>query len=1539
MPRFPPPGGAVTLVSEGGHIDINSGGTVNSGGGAVTILGDTTVDIDASVSSSGGDVTVVTEGRIDVDASVNSGNGNVVIASGSNTVDIAASVTSSGYATFLAGNDVFVGGTVSGADSVFMSASDLIQLSSAVSSSGGGVTLNGGRVIQNSGGDISAARDVGVITSSGSINMNDGATTTSGNARPIVYISATTADITGLNADNGAGAVTVVADGSITDAGDSAVDIRASDVFLVSTNGGIGTSGNALEIRSREVAGFAGAGGINLREVAAGGDVKVGETGPTSISLAGPTGTPFVVSVPAVEGLFTTGNGDIALTAEAGKITVGSAIAALGSGDILLDARGSGSDLEIDNTVLAADGSISLLAARSVLQNSNVLSTAGGTIDVRATDGGIHMADGVVTLSGGGNIRYQARQDIRLSGLVATQAYVAVDTTLGSINDGGDLLPDVIALGAQFRAPNGRIGYLGAITNPLETVLGQLAAEAGSGGVNIFNIGDLTVDTVPQVAVKRVAWNGIDGTVSSAALSGITTDPDGHVILVNAGELTVAQPVAAGGAGNVLLIGGTSSVSTVTLDAGVSSGSGALTIISAGSIDQTAGGDITTGGGDITAMAAGGAITMADGAESLSTGGDILYLATSDIEIGSLNAATGDVSILALSGSIVDGGDTHRDVIARDVQFFAAAGGIGNPGDGLETTVETMAAFAGDGSVKVTESDDLVIGTVGPIAITQVNADGSLSVTNSPTLSGITVTNGAILVDTEAGSIHVINPVLNLGPGDVLLEANGPASDIVVSNIVLAQNGNMSVLAEGSLWQYANLLGLGTGSIDVRAETGSIVMSNGTFTLASAGNIRYHADKNVVLSSLISPSSNVSVRADLGSILDGGDAQEDVIAPGVRLVAGHGVGTHRDPLETLVAVTTARAKAGGIHLVNHGPVIVDSVPDVTVQRVQPNGMLTQVTDAQMSDLATTAGGGDIELATRYGTILVNDGNAPQDGYGVRADAGGNIKLDANGGGSHVILNTGVLSGWGNICLLADDSVLVNTAATQIRTGGNGSIVIWADMNQDQVGDVLQLGGDIHTANGNITMFGQNVFQLDNGVITSDGGSVSIQAPKTILLAGGGVKTGSGSMAMSAGNITLNTALSSGGTLALAATRGSIGGAGSVSGGEVSLSALFNIGSAFNPLDVRAGTLATRSILGNTYMDVAGSTEAGRVAGPVLAGGVPPCGAGIPVTQVSTLDGIHSAGYLYLSVLGDLTGNTVSAGGDADVDVGGSVDIGLLSAGGRLDADVGDRLTFGRIRAGEADVNADEIRMATVEVGGKARFRARGSIVDNGSNLRAGDVVLSAGGNIGSGAPIRMNVGAIDTIRAGGDVNIVQNRGGDTPLGLISAGGQLTARVPSGGLIDRNGDTLNLQARAATIYARRLGTLQDALEVDIGPGNMKVNGSGLSGDETGDDYIFVNLAGNIELVNGHAVDYFGDEPIPGFVILNGQVIGGKESLLQRVFRSEAFLSETLSRILPNKDPQERYFLEPETPPREDWETIEYIPQQRTAPNIVNEPADS
>src|SRR5690606_11833539 len=117
-----------------------------------------------------------------------------------------------------------------------------------------------------------------------------------------------------------------------------------------------------------------------------------------------------------------------------------------------------------------------------------------------------------------------------------------------------------------------------------------------------------------------------------------------------------------------------------------------------------------------------------------------------------------------------------------------------------------------------------------------------------------------------------------------------------------------------------------------------------------------------------------------GSILDSGDehAGEDVIASGLRLVAGRTVGTAANPFETAVATLTARATTG-LFIVQSTALTIDAVA-VTVAAFG----VTDHTDAAQTDIVSTTGvlnlsllAGSLtmvsgtRLATTSGDIIVN----------------------------------------------------------------------------------------------------------------------------------------------------------------------------------------------------------------------------------------------------------------------------------------------------------------------------------------------------------------------------------------------------------------------------------------------------------------------------------------------------------------------------------------------------------------------------------------
>ncbi|MFH0908675.1 MAG: filamentous hemagglutinin N-terminal domain-containing protein [bacterium] len=1414
-----------------------------------------------------------------------------------------------------------------------------ITINTNIIAEAGSITIYGSEdIYQNIGGDIASdGGDIVVLSKGGPIVMQDGvrSITDGGN---IGYITASNLFLAGLDA--GTGQVAVVAlKGSIFDNGDTYQNVVAHDVQFFALTGHVGSADNRIETDVDNLAALAQYGDVNITED---DDLIIGTVGPISLNGVFLDATIIATNTPAFTGVIST-NGNVLVDTISGSISIEGVVASLSDGNVRIAANGGGSDLIILSPVVANNGNITLLAADSIVQTTNVIVQTFGSIDVEALAGEILMTDSGLSFANDGNISYQAFGDITMGSLISTQGSVSVASTLGSILDGGNSLPEIVAVSASLFATNGGIGVLGeGQEDPLEVGIGTVAAIAGEGGINMINGGDVTVGTVGTVTVQRILADGTTNIIAEPTLSGFTTRADGAIVFASIGSMTVNDAIAADGRGNVLLATATGTVNSVlygaqaTLNAPVSSSNGHITIVSGEALFQNTNGDISTFGGDVSAVTFDGPITMADGALTESHGGNVLYAANTNIFIGGIDAGTGTVALVALDGSIFDNGDTHTDVVAHAAQFISKNGGVGTTTNGIETTVDDLTAFAANGTVKITESDDVTIGSVGPVVVNVVGFDGTTSVTNTPVLSGIIASNGHILVDTVNGSITVTSAVVNIGAGNIWLDANGANSDVVLSNMILVVDGNTTITADDSIRQYEDVISAGNGSVDVEAFTGSLFMADGALAVANDGPIRYAAEGDVTLGGLITLSNTIVVISRSGSILDGGDAHKETLSPYVEFFAGDGVGSSTNQLDIITGFLAARGGPGGVNVENQGITLIDTVPEVVVERVTGDGSTLDITNAAVSDLVTTNNGG-VALSTVNGTIVISDGLSPSNYVGIHVDGTGTICVVANGTNSSLVIDADVISGSGDISLIADKSVIVNSNATEISTGGRGAIALWADQDGDGSGDYLQLTGKIQTQSGNIYVAGENIKQYGGSIVTVFG-NISLKAANKLQLSRKGkVMSYFGGIVMEAKSIKIDSKVK-GGSVFVHATRKSITGKGSIVADQVSLNAKQDIGSAKDPFDVDAGTLAAVTDTGDIYLHELNSVRVGQVDQLLLRFGVPECAKGMPVAFAPTINGVDSAGFLQFDVEGDLSGNRVEAGGDALITVGGSVNgLALLQAGGNIDlvvgdnyeggditaggdltADIGGTLKFDEIAASTVDITAGTIYMSIVNARRLAEFDVSRNIFDEGSMITSPELIMEAGGDIGSDDPIQLNVGHIGLIKGGGDVAIVQNAAGGTPTVLIQAGGNLYIGVPNGGLVDDNGFADNIIAADATFDAEFMGTLDDPLEVVIEPGNLKVSSGGLARSDVEDGYIFVHLDGTIGDAGEHQIEYIGTEDIPGLIIFNDRVVGGPDDVLRRFHRADAFMKEAPVIDRPYGWLGHPIFVTMETPGMESWE---------------------
>ncbi|NDB19205.1 MAG: hypothetical protein EB027_08120, partial [Actinobacteria bacterium] len=260
--------------------------------------------------------------------------------------------------------------------------------------------------------------------------------------------------------------------------------------------------------------------------------------------------------------------------------------------------------------------------------------------------------------------------------------------------------------------------------------------------------------------------------------------------------------------------------------------------------------------------------------------------------------------------------------------------------------------------------------------------------------------------------------------------------DVVATADVVSASGNVSVHAKDAVVfgtnadiRTASGSNAARGSIDVWAETRSITQhASSVFTSSgSAATARLRAGTNVTVGDIELPAGRVSITAVSGSVLDAdglvtsgvsrvNDADQDIIAAGLRMSAGSAVAESVNHLETTVATLTAIAANGGIWVLEADSLTVGDV-GLSVNRVlmDASTATAQSTDATQSDVRTTGGNGAIVLRTVAGSLTLTNGSAPGagsspvDSVAVSAHGTGNVLLQAQGVNADLNVDASVAS--------------------------------------------------------------------------------------------------------------------------------------------------------------------------------------------------------------------------------------------------------------------------------------------------------------------------------------------------------------------------------------------------------------------------------------------------------------------------------------------------------------------------------------------------
>ncbi len=923
---------------------------------------------------------------------------------------------------------------------------DVLQTAGDVlAASSGGINVYAGRDYNGGGANIKAGHATGDVTQSDGRDM----TTTSGT----INVKAT--EDVALSILSTSGSVNVTADddtysladnsGAITDnlTGDGA-NITGATATLRSATG-IGSAAAIMTDITTLDALNTTSGNIQATEISGGTDLNINQAAQQS-----PGGSDNDGNI-----VIQTTNGNLTVVADQSGVT------ATDAGAITLTAGNDDAtyteDLTINDTITANTGTVTLTSEDNdvVFGVDGDVTTTSGPVYVNAdsTNGSgiITMDDGTLIDAGDDIIDLSANGNITLGGLLTTSSAnnaVTLSSTAGGIVDGGDTYVDVVAASGRLVIDSATgVGH----ADDIETTV-------ASADIDNATSGNISIDETDAITIVK-AVQATTGDITVVADGTITADsagaPANVISTLTTGTITLD---ANGAASNIVL---NDSLSTATGDITVSADND-VTSDANGDITSTSGNLIVQADADSDADGQGGALTMANGTLYDAGSGTISLNADEDITLGGLlttNATTSAVAITSTSGALLDGGDTHTDIVANTASAVVSIDVV--KGVGTDDAIDTQAYIVDidnqtDGDIRIAEVDDLVINKA-VNSNPQGPEDGDIS---------IVTTDGSITINAGA----LTNAVSTGYDGTVTITAQGTNRALNVNDGVKSVNGDIALSAtDDVIFGADGDVTSTTGNVTVTADSnsdangsgGALTMDDGTLIDAGTGTIALNADEDITLGGLLTTNSTdtaVTLTSTSGGIVDGGATYVDVVATLGRLVidAVTGVGSAGNIETTIASIDLDNTTSGNID--------INETNDITIIQIDQDGAGTVNLDAA-------------------GTITID--TTANGGSGVTATSG-QVELDANGTTSDVLVNNVITTTSGTINVYADNDVTF-TNVGDVTSGGAGNVLINADADDATAGS----GGAIFMAD----------VDSDSTIINAGTGTITLLADEDITLGG------------------------------------------------------------------------------------------------------------------------------------------------------------------------------------------------------------------------------------------------------------------------------------------------------------------------------------------------------------------------------------------------------------------------------------------------------
>jgi filamentous hemagglutinin family protein len=1037
-PNFTPDGTVATSNLTPGTIDaaLNAGTnvTITTGGDAFADVGDITVN-NAILTTGTGSLTLSSYRNMILNAGITLAGGALTLradnaANGSGYINVSAAISTGGGNITMGGGS---GGITAGSGYAFGNASGQVV---GILVNGVAVNAGGGNIVMNGEGFNTTTNG------NNGVEVNGGSISTTG---------AGTISISGLGMGN-------------TNSGLDYGVYLAGGGILSTVNGALtvsGTDGNA-----------SGSGGSNYGVLVSNAGSTIETTGTGNVSVTG-TGGGVVgtsggfnpgVYVSDANGVHATGTGSISIVGTGGNtsgaddygilvtgsvVAAGGAISATGTGGggtgnghpgIQLN----GASAAITNT---GTGTITLIGTGgngSLTGNDFGVAVLGGTVSAVNGDLTINGTGGAAG-TGGGSF-----------GVLVSTAGSTIETTgTGNVSvtgTGGDV----------GGAGGGNFGVYITNANGIQTTGGGSITLTGLGGAGSGNnnIGIyISGGSVTAAGSGTIIASGTGGgSANSGGDTGLQVDTGGVISTVN-GNLLVTGQGGGTGSGNTnygVEVTGTSSTIETT---------------GAGNVSVTGtGGDVGgTGGGNfgVYADATDGIRTTGSGSINVTGTGGNSSGESEGVYIDQSNAihASGSGNI-AVQGTSVGGGGP--DGVQLNGGSITGTGG----------TVSVTGNAAPNGEGVNMNTGSAITNAGGNITVTGTGGAGAIDPGVDVSLGG----SGASISATGAGTVTVI------GQGG---NGSNPGVEVDAAGVISAVNGNVSVTGTGgqggaSANNYgvyvdgagATISTTGSGAVSVIGTGGNTTgAANFGIYVTTANGIQTTGGGNISLTGQGGASSGNS---NIGIYISGGTVT--AAGSGAITASGTGGGIANSGSDYGVSVDTA----GVISTVNG---------NLTIATAQGGGAGTGSFNrglyvASANSTIETTGTGNVSITGTGGDAggsgAGNDGVAVANTKGVQTTSTGNITItgtDVGGSGDGVYLSGSVVAAGGAISVTGtggvnltpgSDGVYVSGASAAITNTGMGTITLsgtggGSGNSGGDYGVAVDSGAVISAANGNLTI--------------------------------------------------------------------------------------------------------------------------------------------------------------------------------------------------------------------------------------------------------------------------------------------------------------------------------------------------------------------------------------------------------------------------------------------------------------------------------------